>query len=220
MMMEATNKMEATDSSTMSRTIIEYPPQYMQMMRAAVRRGDIKALMNMPDPDEWSRQQKEQAEAQNSPVKKSRWRKQSRTKTQRCRPKNDKHLLVIRLKKDTEKKEDPSKTKSHKLKVLKMFFKSRPEDDIKCLRKKYWDGKGTLKRNVHIMDQDTVRIDFTIQIEVKQWTDSTINWIMQTAEGDGKTMKPAKQRRATKVGISSPEGKEKAGAVPHHKNLE
>ena len=36
----------------------------------------------------------------------------------------DKHLLVIRLKKDTEKKKDPLKIKSHKLQVLKMFFKS------------------------------------------------------------------------------------------------
>ena len=127
---------------------------------------------------------------------------------------------MIRLKKDTKEKEDPIKTKSHKLKVLKMFLKSQLEDDIKCLRKQYWDGTGTLKRNVHVMDQDTVRIDLTIQIEVKQWTESTINWIMQVAEGEEKTMKPAKRKRATKVGMSSPEGKERAGAEAHHKNTE
>ena len=56
-------KMEATNLSTPSRTPIEYPPQYMEMMRDAIRWVDIKALMDMPDPEEWSRQQNEKADA-------------------------------------------------------------------------------------------------------------------------------------------------------------
>ena len=92
--------------------------------------------------------------------------------------------------------------------MVNMFFKSQLEDDIKCLRKKYWDGKGTLKRNVHIMDQDTVRIDLTIQIEVKQWTESMINWITQTAEDKGKTVKPVKWKRVTKAEMNSQEERE------------
>ena len=38
-------------------------------------------------------------------------------------------------------------------------------------------GKGTLKRNIQIMDQETIRIDLTIQIEAKQWTESTVRWL-------------------------------------------
>ena len=111
-------------------------------------------------------------------------------------------------------------TKDHKLKVLNMFLESQLEEDIQSLRNRFWDGKGTLKRNIHVMNQGTVRIDLTIQIEVKQWTESTINWIMQVAEGQETTMKPAKRRRVTKVGMSSPEEKGKAGAAAHHKKTE
>ena len=67
MKMGATNRLEATESST-SRMIIKPPPEYMLMMRTAVRQGDQKTLRSMPDPEEWSRQQVEKAEAQNSPL--------------------------------------------------------------------------------------------------------------------------------------------------------
>ena len=49
MKMGATNRMEATESST-SRMIIKPPPEYMLMMRTAVRQGDQKTFMSMPDP--------------------------------------------------------------------------------------------------------------------------------------------------------------------------
>ena len=65
MKMGATNMMEATESST-SRMIIKPPPEYMLKMRTAVRQGDWDTFRSMPDPEEWSRQQVEKAEAQNS----------------------------------------------------------------------------------------------------------------------------------------------------------
>ena len=51
-----------------------------------------------------------------------------------------------------------------------MFFKSQLKDDIKESKKKHMYGKGTLKRNIHIMNKDTTRIDLTVQIEIMQWT--------------------------------------------------
>ena len=63
----------------------------------------------MLDPDEWSRQQKEQAEAQNSLLKKEHMEEalENEDSEMSAEEKHDKHLLAIRLKKDTEKKEDP-----------------------------------------------------------------------------------------------------------------
>ena len=68
------------------------------------------------------------------------------------------------------------------LKLLKKFLKSQLEEDIKRLRPKFMNGKGTLKRNIQIMDQDTVRIDVTIQMEVKQWTESIVKWLTHLSE--------------------------------------
>ena len=45
-------------------------PEYIEMMRPAVRRVDIPLLMNMPEPEEWTRQLKEKAVVQNNSTKK------------------------------------------------------------------------------------------------------------------------------------------------------
>ena len=72
---EFTLAMERTATSLYSqcRTPIdlEMYTEYMEMMRAAARRADISLLMNMPEPEEWTRQLKEKAVVQNnSPNKK------------------------------------------------------------------------------------------------------------------------------------------------------
>ena len=166
----------------------------------------------MPDPEEWSRQQKEKAEAQSTLPKEERMEEEHEKEDSEisAEEKHDKHLLVIKLKNDTVEKEHQLKTKSTKLKALKMFLKFQFKHDIKELKKKHLDGKGTLKRNIHIMNKDTTRIDLTVQIEIMQWTRHTMKWIMQATENDEKTMMPTKRRRPTKAGSDPPEGKEKA----------
>ena len=101
-----------------------------------------------------------------------------------------------------------------------MFLKSQLKDDIKEIKKKHLDGTGTLKRNIHIMDKDTTRIDLTVQIEIMQWTKPTMKWITQEAEDEEQTMIPTKRTRVTKVGTDLPEGKERASADTHNKSTE
>ena len=78
-----------------------------------------------------------------------------------------------------------------------MFLESQLEEDINCLRKKPLDGNSTLKRSIHIMHQDTVRLDLTIKIEVNHWTEPMMDWISQSAEGN--TAEPAKKMRLEKA---------------------
>ena len=90
----------------------------------------------------------------------------------------EKHLVVLRLTgENMETTEEETKIKGYRLKTLKKILKSQLKGDIKWLRPNFMKGKGTLKRNIQIMDQETIRIDLTIQIEVKQSTNSIVRWL-------------------------------------------
>ena len=185
-------------------------PEYVEMMRDAIRRADIPLLMNMPEPEEWSRQQREKAEAQTNLQKQDQMEEKSEKEDSEIsvEEKHDKHLLVIKVKNGAEKEEHLPKTKNTKLKALKMLLKSKLKDDIREIKKKHLDGKGTLSRNIHIMNKDTTRIDLTVQIEIMQWTRHTMKWIMRATEGEEKATIPGKKKRSTKAGSVPPEVQE------------
>ena len=87
-------------------------------------------------------------------------------------------MLALRLTcENVETKEEGTKIKSYRFKTLKKLFKSQFKGDINWLRPKFKHGRWFLKRNIEIMDQESTRIDLTIQIGVRQWTEAIVRWL-------------------------------------------
>ena len=150
------------------------------MMRDAARWVDMPLLLNMEMPEEWTRRHREKAEAlekKEPPVREC--------SEMTIVEKDDKHLITIKLKKEAEERENNQKSKDHKMKALKTFLESQIGEDIDCLRKKVWDGKGTLKRDIRVTYQDTMQISLNIQIEVKRCTDH----VSQASQSTGRRPK-------------------------------
>ena len=76
-----------------------------------------------------------------------------------------------------EAEEKGTKIKGYRLATLKQFFKSQLRGDIKWLRPMHRRGRGFRKRNIHITDQVSTRINITVQIVVRNWTELVVKWI-------------------------------------------
>ena len=67
--------------------------------------------------------------------------------------------------------------KGYRVKTLKMFLKSQLKGDITWLRPKFKQGRGFLKHNIAVMDEESTRIDLMVQIESRQWTEAIARWL-------------------------------------------
>ena len=106
---------EVINLQAASHTLQEYPSQTGEQVDAAAQPMDTKMSKEQMC-NQKSLQLKEQTEED------SESQDSIASTEMSVKEKHDKHLIVPRLKnKETEKKEDPSKIKGHKLKMLKKF---------------------------------------------------------------------------------------------------
>ena len=60
-------------------------------------------------------------------------------------------------------------------------------------------GRGFLKRNIHITDQVSTRIDITVQIVVRNWTELVVKWIGPPQRRKRRRMSSPKQQETPRM---------------------